>query len=80
MKWKKYIENQALIGRIPPEWKAKILLTAEQAVAEYRTNLLNNLHSVIKNMKPLKEESTEEYLNKLKLIEQITNLMINEKI
>lgn len=32
MKWKEYIENQHLTGRIPQEWKVKIIFTAEKNI------------------------------------------------
>ena len=40
MKWKKYIENQYIQGRIPQEWKAKIIYTAETAIEEYKKEII----------------------------------------
>ena len=48
MKWKRHLENQANEGRLSIEWKAKILSTAEQAIREYKQELLlkiNNLNT-----------------------------------
>lgn len=48
MSWKTYIDNQALKGRIPPEWKAKIVSTAEEAIEEYKKDLLKEIDNILK--------------------------------
>lgn len=44
MKWKNYIENQSIQGRIPQEWKAKIITTAETAIEDYKIELLKEIN------------------------------------
>ena len=48
MKWKKYIEDQYLKGRIPQEWKVKIISTAEEAIEEYKKDLLKEIDNILK--------------------------------
>lgn len=79
MNWKEYIENQAIQGRIPPEWKAKIISTADLAVNEYKIELLDALGIILKESKAKRDTINDECINpyfaRLETIEEIIKLI-----
>ena len=79
MKWKKYIENQAIQGRIPPEWKAKILSTVEVAVEEYKLELLEEIKTLIEESKSKRDTINDECINpyfaRLDTLEEIIKII-----
>lgn len=79
MKWKEYIENQHLKGRIPQEWKAKIVFTAETAIEEYKKDLLkdisNILDQLIKQKELINSENKSSYFTRLDTLEEIIKLI-----
>ena len=79
MSWKTYIDNQALKGRIPPEWKAKIVSTAETAIEEYKVDLLEKIKILLEESKSKRDLISEEYINpyfaRLDTLEEIIKLI-----
>ena len=80
MKWKEYIENQHLKGRIPQEWKAKIVFTAETAIEEYKGNLLKKINNILEESKSKRDtintECINSYFTRLSTLEEIIKLII----
>jgi len=79
MKWKEYIENQHLKGRIPQEWKAKIVFTAETAIEEYKKDLLKDINNIldqlIKQKELINSENKSSYFTRLDTLEEIVKLI-----
>lgn len=79
MKWKEYIENQHLKGRIPQEWKAKIVFTAETAIEEYKKDLLKDINNIldqlIKQKELINSENKSPYFSRLDALEEIIKLI-----
>lgn len=79
MKWKNYIENQYIQGRIPPEWKAKIVSTAETAIEEYKVGLLKQIKVLMEEFKSKRDTINDEFINpyhaKLVTLEEITKII-----
>ena len=79
MKWKKYIEDQYLKGRIPQEWKAKIVFTAETAIEEYKKDLLKDINNIldqlIKQKELINSENKSSYFTRLDTLEEIIKLI-----
>lgn len=79
MKWKEYIENQYIQGRIPQEWKVKIIFTAETAIEEYKKDLLkdisNILDQLIKQKELINSENKSSYFTRLDTLEEIVKLI-----
>ena len=79
MKWKEYIENQYIQGRIPQEWKVKIIFTAETAIEEYKKDLLkdisNILDQLIKQKELINSENKSSYFTRLDTLEEIIKLI-----
>lgn len=79
MKWKEYIENQHLKGRIPQEWKAKIVFTAETAIEEYKKDLLKDINNIldqlIKQKELINSENKSSYFTRLDTLEEIIKLI-----
>lgn len=80
MKWKKYIEDQHLKGRIPQEWKAKIVSTAETAIEGYKIELLKQINILLEKSKLNKDSISEKCINtysaRLDTFEEIIKLII----
>jgi ribosomal protein L18E len=79
MNWKTYIENQALQGRITPEWKALIVTTAEQAVEEYKVELMKEINTLLEKSKSKRDTINDECINpyfaRLDTFEEIIKLI-----
>lgn len=79
MKWKTYIDNQALKGRIPPEWKAKIVSTAEIAIEDYKIELLKEIKTLMEESKSKRDTINDECINpyfaRLDTLEEIIKLI-----
>ena len=79
MKWKEYIENQHLKGRIPQEWKVKIIFTAETAIEEYKKDLLKDINNIldqlIKQKELINSENKSSYFTRLDTLEEIIKLI-----
>ena len=79
MKWKRYIENQYIQGRIPPEWKAKIISTAETAIEEYKIELLKEIKTLMQMSKSKRDTINDECINpyfaRLDTLEEIIKLI-----
>ena len=79
MKWKTYIDNQALKGRIPPEWKAKIITTAETAIEDYKIELLKEIKTLLEESKlkrdTINDECINPYFARLDTLEEIIKLI-----
>ena len=80
MKWKNYIENQYIQGRIPQEWKAKIVSTAETAIEEYKVDLLNQIKTLLQESKSKRDSINNEFINpyhaRLDTLEKIIKIII----
>lgn len=80
MKWKEYIENQHLKGRIPQEWKAKIVFTAETAIEEYKKEMIKEIQILIGELElkryTLDSKSIDSYFTRLDTLEEIIKLII----
>lgn len=80
MKWKEYIENQHLKGRIPQEWKAKIIYTAETAIEEYKKEMIKEIQILIGELElkryTLDSKSIDSYFTRLSTLEEIIKLII----
>ena len=79
MKWKRYIENQYIQGRIPPEWKAKIVSTAEIAIEDYKIELLKEIKTLMEMSKSKRDTINDECINpyfaRLDTLEEIIKLI-----
>lgn len=79
MSWKTYIDNQALKGRIPPEWKAKIVSTAETAIEDYKIELLEKIKTLLEESKlkrdTINDECINPYFARLDTLEEIIKLI-----
>ena len=79
MKWKTYIDNQALKGRIPPEWKAKIVSTAETAIEDYKIELLKEIKTLLEESKlkrdTINDKCINPYFARLDTLEEIIKLI-----
>jgi len=79
MNWKTYIENQALQGRITPEWKALIVTTADQAVEEYKIELMKEINALLDASKAKRDTINDECINpyfaRLETLEEIIKLI-----
>lgn len=79
MSWKTYIDNQALKGRIPPEWKAKIIYTAETAIEDYKIELLKEIKTLMEESKSKRDTINDECINpyfaRLDTLEEIIKLI-----
>lgn len=79
MSWKTYIDNQALKGRIPQEWKAKIVSTAETAIEEYKIELLKEIKTLLEESKlkrdTINDECINPYFARLDTLEEIIKLI-----
>lgn len=79
MKWKEYIENQYIQGRIPQEWKIKIITTAETAIEEYKKDLLKDINNIldqlIKQKELINSENKSSYFTRLDTLEEIIKLI-----
>jgi hypothetical protein len=79
MSWKTYIDNQALKGRIPPEWKAKIVSTAEIAIEDYKIELLKEIKTLMEESKSKRDTINDECINpyfaRLDTLEEIIKLI-----
>ncbi len=80
MSWKTYIDNQALKGRIPPEWKVKIITTAELAIEDYKIKLMKEIKTLLEESKskrnPINEECINPYHARLVTLEEIIKLIV----
>jgi hypothetical protein len=79
MSWKTYIDNQDLKGRIPPEWKAKIVSTAEIAIEDYKIELLKEIKTLMEESKSKRDTINDECINpyfaRLDTLEEIIKLI-----
>ena len=79
MKWKTYIDNQALKGRIPQEWKVKIISTAETAIEDYKIELLEKIKTLLEESKlkrdTINDECINPYFARLDTLEEIIKLI-----
>lgn len=79
MSWKTYIDNQALKGRIPPEWKAKIVSTAETAIEEYKKEMIKEIKTLMEESKSKRDTINDECINpyfaRLDTLEEIIKLI-----
>jgi len=79
MSWKTYIDNQALKGRIPQEWKVKIITTAETAIEDYKIELLEKIKTLIEESKSKRDTINDECINpyyaRLDTLEEIIKLI-----
>lgn len=79
MSWKTYIDNQALKGRIPQEWKIKIITTAETAIEDYKIELLEKIKTLIEESKSKRDTINDECINpyyaRLDTLEEIIKLI-----
>jgi len=79
MKWKNYIENQSIQGRIPQEWKAKIITTAETAIEDYKIELLEKIKTLLEESKLKRDTINDECINpyyaRLDTLEEIIKLI-----
>lgn len=79
MKWKTYIDNQALKGRIPQEWKVKLISTAETAIEDYKIELLEKIKTLIEESKSKRDTINDECINpyyaRLDTLEEIIKLI-----
>ena len=79
MKWIEYIENQYIQGRIPPEWKAKIITTAETAIEDYKIELLEKIKTLLEESKlkrdTINDECINPYFARLDTLEEIIKLI-----
>ena len=79
MKWKKYIEDQYLKGRIPQEWKVKIISTAEIAIEDYKIELLKEIKTLMEESKSKRDTINDECINpyfaRLDTLEEIIKLI-----
>jgi hypothetical protein len=80
MKWKKYIENQYIQGRIPQEWKVKIIYTAETAIEEYKKEIIKEIQILIGELElkkyTLNNKNIDSYFTRLDTLEEIIKLII----
>lgn len=79
MSWKTYIDNQALKGRIPQEWKVKIISTAEIAIEDYKIELLKEIKTLMEESKSKRDTINDECINpyfaRLDTLEEIIKLI-----
>ena len=79
MKWKEYIENQAIQGRIPQEWKVKIITTVEAAIDDYKLELLKEIKTLLEESKSkrdiINDECINPYFARLDTLEEIIKLI-----
>ena len=79
MKWKTYIDNQSIQGRIPPEWKVKIISTAEIAIEDYKIELLKEIKTLMEESKSKRDTINDECINpyfaRLDKLEEIIKLI-----
>ena len=79
MKWKEYIENQYIQGRIPQEWKVKIITTAELAIEDYKIELMKEIKTLLEESKSkrdfINEECINPYFTRLDTLEEIIKLI-----
>ena len=79
MKWKNYIENQYIQGRIPQEWKAKIISTAEIAIEDYKIELLKEIKTLLEESKlkrdTINDKCINPYFARLDTLEEIIKLI-----
>lgn len=79
MKWIEYIENQYIQGRIPQEWKAKIITTAETAIEDYKIELLEKIKTLLEESKlkrdTINDECINPYFARLDTLEEIIKLI-----
>lgn len=79
MKWKEYIENQYMQGRIPQEWKVKIITTAETAIEDYKIELLEEIKTLMEESKSKRDTINDECINpyfaRLDTLEEIIKLI-----
>ena len=80
MNWKEYIENQAIKGKIPLEWKAKIIYTAETAIEEYKKEIIKEIQILIGELElkkyTLNNKNIDSYFTRLDTLEEIIKLII----
>lgn len=79
MNWKEYIENQAIKGKIPLEWKAKIIYTAETAIEEYKKEMIKEIKTLMEESKSKRDTINDECINpyfaRLDTLEEIIKLI-----
>jgi hypothetical protein len=79
MSWKTYIDNQALKGRIPQEWKVKIISTAETAIEEYKKEMIKEIKTLMEESKSKRDTINDECINpyfaRLDTLEEIIKLI-----
>jgi hypothetical protein len=79
MSWKTYIDNQALKGRIPQEWKVKIISTAETAIEEYKKEMIEEIKTLMEESKSKRDTINDECINpyfaRLDTLEEIIKLI-----
>ena len=63
MNWKDYIENQYIQGRIPQEWKVKIITTVEAAIDDYKLELLKEIKTLLEESKSKRDIINDECIN-----------------
>lgn len=79
MNWKEYIKNQAIKGKIPLEWKAKIIYTAETAIEEYKKEIIKEIQILIEELElkkyTLNNKNIDSYFTRLDTLEEIIKLI-----
>lgn len=79
MNWKEYIENQAIKEKIPLEWKAKIIYTAETAIEEYKKEMIKEIKTLMEESKSKRDTINDECINpyfaRLDTLEEIIKLI-----
>ena len=80
MNWKEYIKNQAIKGKIPLEWKAKIIYTAETVIEEYKKEIIKEIQILIGELElkkyTLNNKNIDSYFTRLDTLEEIIKLII----
>lgn len=80
MNWKDYIENQYIQGRIPQEWKVKIITTVEAAIDDYKLELLKEIKTLLEESKSkrdiINDECINPYFARLDTLAEIIKLII----
>ena len=79
MNWKEYIKNQAIKGKIPLEWKAKIIYTAETAIEEYKKEIIKEIQILIEELElkkyTLNNKNIDSYFTRLDTLEEVIKLI-----
>ena len=80
MNWKEYIKNQAIKGKIPLEWKAKIIYKAETVIEEYKKEIIKEIQILIGELElkkyTLNNKNIDSYFTRLDTLEEIIKLII----